>query len=247
MLHFGKLELMSFIADDLSDVRKKQIQNHLRQCQSCTNYFNQLQMENQQFLNSFPDITVPDNDTYFQKSTKPRRLVDLFAIAAVLIFSVTGSLYLFNGHHNFRTKGSEKIRVFCKNEYGITELLPHSKCVPGDLLQFSYSSVQRSNFLLLSIDTTGKITTFFPSNSDSSIVITTGADIPLPHSILLDNYLGPELYLALFSSSPFEISNIVQCIESSFNKKHSIENIALSRGKEFLIQKFMILKEYPNK
>ena len=161
----------------------------------------------------------------------------------MLLLFITTISFFSNNSRNFRIKGSESIRVFCKRSTGVSELSQGSKCHPGDLLQFSYSSSRNTYFFLGSIDSTGKVYTFYPENSDSPVLISAGADIPLPNSIQLDSYLGPELYIAAFNQNPFEISSFVRYLENEYQKTKSLEKISTNPGKEFLIRKFLVIKE----
>ena len=142
-----------------------------------------------------------------------------------------------------RIKGGSSLRVVVQNQNGDVEERPNHVYHPFERIQFVYSCTDNNKFMLFSIDEKGKLSTYLPSGSDSSITLQSGADIPLPHSIQLDDYIGKELFIALFSKQKLEKSVIQERITHKFNNASDINTLSLQDTKEYSVQSFLITKK----
>jgi hypothetical protein len=65
----------------------------------------------------------------------------------------------------------------------------------------------------MSTDTAGRVSVFYPADSDSSIQLEPGRGLPLEHSIQLDGYIGKELFIGVFSAHPLHTASVVDQVK----------------------------------
>lgn len=68
----------------------------------------------------------------------------------------------------------------------------------GDRLQFSYLAGGYTELILLSIDGTGSVSSWYPAEGEEGVPVTPGGRHVLEGSIVLDEAPGPEVFLAFF-------------------------------------------------
>jgi hypothetical protein len=113
---------------------------------------------------------------------------------------------------------------------------------PGEHIQFIYSCSKRNRFMLFSLDEQGAFSTYLPAAGDSAITLPRGADLPLPNSILLDEYIGRELFIAVFSERPLAVPTVKSIILKQYAKAGSLDAVNPASMKEFNAHTFLITK-----
>ncbi len=238
-----KLALASYLTDDLSDQKKNEIENHLNMCEKCRGYLNQLKKEKKLFLEKFPieSLSLPKTE----KIIRFPIMKHVYALAASIILVVTGIvLYSVSQPQQItmRIKGGNSIKILVQNLNGDVEERTNQTYSPFERIQLIYSCTKQNNFMLFSIDEQGKLSTFLPSGSDSSIALQTGADIPLPHSIQLDDYIGKELFVAIFSEQKLHSKIIKEQLTTQYKKTRALENITIVNTKAYSAHSILITK-----
>jgi hypothetical protein len=227
---FDKIDLLSFVTGSASDITAAAIRSHLASCDSCRAYCSSLEAGKRSFLAANPfeqTITLPAR-------SEPKRITaffgaPLYALAATLVVCIgAGWLYLAqHGAPQMRIKGEAGLKVFVQNADGAVEKRQSMEFRTGEKIQFLYSCGAANRCILLSIDTTGTITTYFPADGDSSCALEPGQDLPLPNSIVLDEYTGRELFLGFFSGRPLSAGAVRRRVADAFSVSRSIDSLDL--------------------
>jgi hypothetical protein len=225
---YDTLTLMSFVSEDLDEGTMSEIHNHLTGCKECNAVVNRLRKEKEDFLQQYPVSPSHPESTVSRIIPFPVR--SILAIAASLIISVTAGYFVLtqDRQDGYRIKGATQLDMYVLDETGVPSKRGNSMYYPGEKIQFTYSTGINKNFILLSIDTSKVITQFYPTQKDSSVKLAPGRDLPLPHSITLDGYIGPELYLAIFSESPLYIIDVKEKLRGSLSHSRTFEDLRLN-------------------
>ncbi len=233
----SKLELMAYFSGDINEVRRHEIALHIDQCSECSASLESLSLKQQQFLEKYP---IPKVDN--KKKVSLRINTRFFAIAASLLLAVTAVLYvqMNNGIHE-RIKGAEKIEMFVLSDKNTVEKRTSTVYYPGERIQFSYSSSGEKYFMLMSMDETGKTYVYFPSGDSVAMLLKKGAGVPLSRSIELDNYIGMEVYMAVFSDNRFIINDVVSGMKTALYRAGSLERMSKTLS-GYSIESFLIEK-----
>lgn len=227
---FDKTDLLMYSTGSCDETIKRSVAAHLPSCASCTAYVKSLETEKRFFLSALPfesTITLPERVPGKRALLFFRQ--PLYAIAATFVLFIgAGFLYTAGSRHGEnRIKGETGLKVFVQNWAGTIEKREPRVFYTGEKIQFLYSCGADNRFILLSLDTAGVITTYYPSAGDSSSMLESGRDIPLPNSIVLDEYTGRELFIGLFSKKALSSTAIKQHIAGKFTAARSLDSLDL--------------------
>lgn len=100
-----------------------------------------------------------------------------------------------------RIKGAASFEVFVKRGERISTVRDGDALATGDQLGFVYTLAEPRHLLILSIDDTGAISRYYPSDVGSR-PLPAGARVQLPLAVELDAHRGAERLVALFSDAP---------------------------------------------
>jgi hypothetical protein len=238
---FDKTDLLTYLTGGCGDERRRAIEAHLSSCAACREYCADFEAENHDFLTDHPfeeTITLPQ-----RRSAKATLLPffgrQYYALAASLVLFVgAGYLYMVNRTGpEYRSKGEQvSLKAFVQNRQGGIEKRKDQVYYTGEKIQFLYSCEADNKFMLLGIDSTGAITTYYPASADSSWQLEPGRDLPLANSIVLDEYTGPELFVALFSKKALSVSEVNRLLTESFSVRHSLDSIDLKRSDVHIVK-----------
>ncbi|MBD3319664.1 MAG: DUF4384 domain-containing protein [Chitinivibrionales bacterium] len=245
--HPDKLDLMSFFTGSCGDTEKAEISRHCAQCPSCAKYLKRLETENAAFLSEHPfDKRTFEHGGRVNK-LRPLILRYAYALAASLILMLSGYIYYQHtlSGKAYQTKGTVDLKMYVKTPGGVIESRTDQTYAPGEQIQFTYSCGSENKFMLLSIDQTGTITTYYPPKGDSSVVLEKGQDLPLPNSIILDEYIGEELFLAVFSRNKMAVSQVVGMLWKAFGSAKSMRGMSLDFKKSARVKSVIITKQRP--
>jgi hypothetical protein len=236
---FDKTDLIAYVTGSCAEVKRLAIERHLHTCDSCRAYCDGLASEKDAFLATHPfeeTITLPT-----RKATVIRFPVRQYvALAASLVICVaSGFLYFANKSSNdYRIKGERvALKAYVQNRQGGIEKRKEQTYSPGEKIQFLYSCEAENRFLLLGIDAHGAVTQYFPAASDSSIDLERGRDLPLPNSIVLDDYTGREAFLGVFSRRPLYVPEVKKRLSDSYAATRSLDSVAI-KGIDAVVLRF---------
>ena len=108
---------------------------------------------------------------------------------------------------------------------GTPEIRENGVYYPGDRIQLTYSSADTAHLVVLGIESSGGVQVYFPSNGSSSVPVEPGTDIPLPNSIVLDDYVGNELYVALFSENSIVTGRMVEKVQETYERNRTFQAV----------------------
>jgi hypothetical protein len=226
---FDKVQLTSYFTGDIDNALFQKISEHVAACPSCKDYLHALKTEKETFLktHAFEDIALPEK-TAGDNRLSFRIMPKIYGLAAsFLVFITAGFFLLQHFEPGSRIKGEVNLKLFVKNSFGAVEKRGEQRYYPGEKVQFLYSCGSRNKFMLFSIDTSGTISQYYPSQGDSSIGLEPGQDVPLPHSILLDSYIGKELFVGVFSEKTLYCPEIKRAVQASFDQSRSLDSISI--------------------
>lgn len=233
---FDKLELLSYAAGDCAPDKHSAIERHVATCEQCRAYLSSVDAEKAAFLSSHPFTgALVQGRRNVEKKILFFSHRQVYALAASLVLFLGASyMYLISRPEpGYRIKGETNLKIFVKNHEGDIEKRGRQEYFTDEKIQFLYSCGVKNNFALISMDTTGAVTTYFPQSQDSSLALERGQDIPLPNSIALDEYTGRELFMGIFSEKRFFVPHLVERLKASFERSHSIDSIGIAE-KDFV-------------
>ncbi|HUI91216.1 MAG TPA: hypothetical protein VLX68_03110 [Chitinivibrionales bacterium] len=239
---FDKIELLSYFAGDLPAAKRDAIKRHVASCEQCAGYLASQESEKAAFLREQPfETTAARSSVRHTGKLLLYTRRQAYALAASLILLV-GASYLFLSSRpepGYRIKGETALKLFVKNREGGVEKRAGREYFTGEKIQFLYSCGAKNNFALVSMDTAGAVTVYYPQSRDSSLSLERGQDLPLPNSIALDEYTGRELFIGIFSERPFFVPRLVEKLKISFDRRHSIDSTAID-DKEFTAVPYLL-------
>jgi hypothetical protein len=100
------------------------------------------------------------------------------------------------------------LRVEVRRADRFAPLAPDGTVHPGDVIRLLYDATDFDYLCVVSIDGRGHVDTWYPDGDGRSIPIVRGRNIPLQGAIALDDYLGPERLIALFSTAPLDAGTV---------------------------------------
>jgi hypothetical protein len=212
---YDKMTLLSYVTGDLPGGAMAEVESHLHDCSSCAVYVAGAIKERSAFLDAYPSIsgvTIPVRS----RIVRFPALRTALALAAGLILAIgTGTILVNHQSDEYRTKGGVALKLFVQNSAGVPAENTAPVCAPGERIQFTYSCGSERYFMLMSVDTTRSVSVFYPDGAGSSMLLEPGNDLPLPNSILLDDYLGKEWYVAVFSARPLQVAAVMEKVRSA--------------------------------
>ncbi len=220
---YESLTLLSYLAGDLSSDRGAAVEQHLTHCAECSGYIAAMEKERDDFLEAYPE--VPTVKTEPKKILLFRSYKPLLSAAAVLVIALgVGSLLTRRlPETTWRTKGNVALALYVSDSSGHASVREGMAFYPGERIQFTYSCGKERFFILASLDETGKLSVFYPTTGDSSLLLEPGSDLPLPHSIRLDDYIGIERYFAVFSEQPLSVKVVTEGIQKDIRRAGKLE------------------------
>jgi hypothetical protein len=227
---FDKMNLLTFATGGCAETEAKRIAAHILTCDSCRSYIETFASENTAFIreHSF-EATVPTAAAPVRRIV-PFRIRTMYGIAASIAIAFTTG-FLFHAQEpalSSRIKGSVGLTLYVKNTQGEIEKRREQVYTAGERIQFLYSCDSHNKFMLLSIDTSGAVTRYYPTSGDSSDALEPGQDIPLSHSIQLDDYVGKEVFFGFFSENKQYTAHVQAALTTNFARTKNLDSIGLA-------------------
>lgn len=225
---FDRLTLFSYVAGDLDDLTRKKVTEHIETCGECAMTMKKIEQEKVDFLKAYPNPQIGTVlKTTSNAKTSVKHSVSLYALAATLVLMVSAGVVFYNQNYTegYRIKGATQVTLYVQDENGNPMKRDNAIYFPGEKIQFTYSCGNNRYFMLLSADSNHSISVYYPSEGKESIQLEPGRDLPLPNSIILDSYIGPELYLAVFSASPLDVTHVTRYLTGLFQQGGSLSDL----------------------
>ncbi len=242
-----KFELVSYFVGDCDSETRARVAKHLTTCLECNRKLEQLKRERTEFLQAHPFESFASRAQARRRSSA-LQVGPVYALAATLVLVVGLSIVLRPRQkaEAFRVKGASGIALFVKSGEESVEKRADNVYHPGEYVQITCSCAEADKLILLSIDEAGGISTYFPAQGDTSVAVAKGQNVPLPNSILLDDYLGKELFVAVFSRQPLYVPAVLETIRGAYKEKPDLEalSIAVPNGE---VRTILITKAGPEK
>lgn len=193
------------------------------------------------FLATLETTTPPEQSGWarFVESVR-RRAIPVFATAGVLTLALAvipldpepSSIQPPRSTEGVRAKGQDHTRrtapspamINAQVGLGFDLVTPRGAIAgtsggtyrKGDHLRFTYSLDSPGHLYLISVDNAGKVTPFYPPEWAESLAVPPGRDLPLEASIRLDDYVGYEGFIAVFSEQPIPGQSIQKAAHAAF-------------------------------
>lgn len=226
---YDRLTLLSYLAGDLSESGGPEVSIHLQECERCAAFVREARREQETFLREFPSVPRPAGPEKKMLRFTPLRTV--LPLAAALLLAVGTGVVLFNGRtSDTRIKGAVELQPFVLDRGGKVVLRESRVFFPGERIQFTYACGKEQYLILMSVDTSGRVSVFYPAHGDSSIHLVPGRGLPLEHSILLDDYIGKELFIGLFSAHSLHTASIVDEVKRAVVAADDLHAVDLKIG-----------------
>ncbi len=115
------------------------------------------------------------------------------------------------------------VRFHVRDESGALPGRPGGAYREGDQFGFTYWSGNNDYLLLFSIEDSGKISVYYPdeaeeSHSGMSVSIPRGRNVPLEGSVVLNDYVGYERFVVLFSHDPLPVDYVRRVARNSLHE-----------------------------
>lgn len=107
---------------------------------------------------------------------------------------------------------------------GTAALVPGGAYRADDRLSFRYSA-ELPWVWVGSIDADGNVSAYYPRDGARSMSVVPGRSIPLPGSVALDDYVGPERFLAVFSRAPLDGGAVRSAAQRALREAGSVETM----------------------
>ena len=150
----------------------------------------------------------------------PRRTTPVWQVALAGTFAVACACALFmvsrsrpTDADGTRGKG-DSIRFYRQRDGQVVRGVSGDRFRQGDALRFVASASEDSQLLLVGIESSGKVSAYFPFGGRSSAAITAPAEVTLPGSLVLDDSPNDEFFLAVFHSSPVAVADVERALSA---------------------------------
>jgi hypothetical protein len=206
------MQLEEWVAGDQVD---PSVPSHVARCAHCTGFVQVLEAKQEAFRKSHPpDLFVRQVRARAQAMTRRPWLAWLSLATAVGVAGVVAIQILpRNDDLGFTLKGRAFSAVYLRP--GMTEAWPipdDLKMRKGDAVRFFFQAPGDGYLAILDLDGRGEVSVLYPYRGERMAPIQKEQVGPLPHSIVLDDAPGPELFVAVFASSPLEVQPLLRAL-----------------------------------
>ncbi len=222
-----KLLIERLSAGELDKDDSRRIEEHCKTCPECAGYLESLRHDARCFLALHPfrdfqqhTVSIPHQPWYriFLNGFRRPSLSPVYGLIAI-IFITAPVIYYTYYHHGpqgdpstpgIRFKGNTSLSFLLKRNGIISHCSPLDTVYPGDEIQVIYSTPRPGFISLVSIDSYGAISWYFPQKDSQfcSIAAKPGGRQVYPAGILLDDSQGKELIVGLLSDKPLSTKTV---------------------------------------
>ncbi|WP_437658469.1 DUF4384 domain-containing protein [Sorangium sp. So ce1182] len=204
----SELKLDELMAGQLDAAAAQEASAHVAGCARCSARLSEIEAERASFAASAPPLRLERGAPAGRAAAKarsPRRWLlpaaasGLAAAAAVALFLRAAPDGREAERPGERIKGAERIGFYVKRGGSVLPGGAGERLLPGDAIQFTYSSAEARYLVILSVDGASQASVYYPSGPVAAR-IEPGRDVLLPQSTVLDDTLGTERIYGLFCS-----------------------------------------------
>jgi len=123
-----------------------------------------------------------------------------------------------------RLAGTDSLEVFVKRGEHISTMRDGDALASGDQLGFVYTLAEPRHLLLLSIDDTGAISRYYPSDVRSQ-PLPAGARMQLALAVELDAHRGEERLVAFFADTPPDENAARRALAAAFQRAGALAKL----------------------
>ncbi len=228
--HLSQETLDLLQLEGLDAAKAADAQQHLGGCASCQGRFAELQKDAQHFEQFVFARSLPKVEAKLEKRplfafAGARWLVPALGLASaaalVAVFSVTGGGTETEDEVYIGVKGMEPpglAVVALRGGSQRFEVRKGSTMKPGDKLRFVVNPGKDQYVMIASRDGAGAFTVYYPFNGQTSAPVSGlpgGNRLELPGAVELDDTLGEERLVAIFSEKPVQASDVDAALRAS--------------------------------
>ncbi|WP_437673192.1 DUF4384 domain-containing protein [Sorangium sp. So ce131] len=201
------LKLDELLAGQLDAAAEQEARAHLAGCARCPARLSELEAARASFAASAPPLRLDHGARAARAAAttarSPRRW--LAPAAASALAAAAAAALLFRAapeerrleSHGERIKGASRLGFYVKRGEHVLPGGSGERLLPGDALQFTYSSAEARYLVILSVDGASHASVYYPDGPVAA-PIQPGRDVLLPQSTVLDDTLGAERIHGLF-------------------------------------------------
>ena len=133
-------------------------------------------------------------------------------------------------HRNTRTKGGgggPSLEMYVKDAAGVHVGRNGIRLREGDQIQFRYHAFGKRHLMVVSVDSAGIVSSLYPEQPGSSITVEPKGVHVLEGSVILDDALGPEHIVALFSDTPLVYTDVKRAADDALSRAADVTALPL--------------------
>lgn len=200
------------VAGDFEASRVAEREGHIAQCQRCT--------ERVAAIRSAPppsEMAVTRGVRMLRAVRQRRWLMPTVAAATaaatLMFFMVVRSrdtgLKQPRIDSQTRTKGTVVLELYAKRSGDVALIRSGEALAPGDAVRFRISTDSPGYLVVAGIDSSGVTTPYLPESGDA-VAIDRGKNQIQPSSIVLDDVLGEELFIAVVCPNSISVEKVLE-------------------------------------
>lgn len=206
-------------------------QKHLDGCSSCQGRFGELEKDAQHFeqfvfARSLPKVEAKLSKPALFSFAGARWLLPALGLASaaalVMVFSVNGGGTETEDEVYIGRKGNPvELAVFAQRAGTQLQVKKGTTMKPGDKLRFVVNPGKDQYVMIASRDGAGAFNVYYPFNGQTSAAVSGlpgGNRVELPGAVELDDTLGEERLVAVFSEKPVQASDVDAALRANPNE-----------------------------
>lgn len=248
LVHVPRLRLDRYLAGDLPEKERADVDGHLAQCEPCQERVAAMRVQ----LEAAP---LPAFDASRQRSVSTATLfrwrsllVPLGALATALtiwflIPGETGRIDLrMPGEETILVKGAPTLAIFVKTPRGEGVAYDGKRILGGgDGIKFSVLPAGYSYLLILSVDEARNVQAYYPLNASRSGRLSSRLRRQdLPGALTLDAARRNERLLAIFSRHPIETARVRSQVLAQLRQGRALGQLAPDLGDAVIVTLWVI-------
>ncbi len=223
--HPSPRSIESFAFDPPENHRQTQLSDHIDECERCQQRVEQLRSERDGFLTdrpAAPFIAALSRGT----ASEPSRRFRWLALAAAVLLAVGTGVYLGiprtpDPSSVVQFKGGKHINftIFVGRDGAPARPRREAEPLyPGDVIRFGVAGAQSGYLYIANLDGENRFTRYYPADKPASAPVLKSERQILEGSIVLDEYLGPELIIIFWSKQPLDDATVRRAVTRAFDR-----------------------------
>jgi hypothetical protein len=224
----SRFKLVQLQSGDLTPQETNRIENHLGGCVACRAVFSKIQENAAEYekktdahLAQLKAQLTASSSPKFQKLWLPSLAFATASIILILVLILPSSDPPPDNYIAF--KGEFSFQVVAKRDSEQFIVQDSIQLTKGDLLRFSIVTKDPGYLSIFSVNGAGQISPFYPEVEPQTIFqplrLEESGRQELPGSIILDDWIGTEYLVVVFSNKTFDRRQVHQSIKDWLKKK----------------------------